>query len=116
MRVCMFNRNTNRWLISGIRQHVFHFLHLQAANIPPPNMAAPHIRASATEQAWLSAFEVPDTFSTRTMEAISSGIITNCNRIEIIQTLYTLILVHTQRPSATQLFVRSWLRSIPNTS
>lgn len=54
---------------------------------------------SSASDAWLSSFTIPDTFSTRAMECIRSGIVSQSARTEIIQTLATLIWVHTHYPS-----------------
>ena len=48
---------------------------------------------------WLRDFRIPSTFSAKTMECISSGILTQRCRTEIVQTLGTLMWTHTQYPS-----------------
>ena len=50
-------------------------------------------------ESWLQGFKLPDSFSSRTMECISTGILTQSCRTEIIQTLAALMWVHTHYPS-----------------
>lgn len=62
-------------------------------------LASPRILSSESSDDWLSQFQFPESFSSRTMDAIESGILSQSARTEIVQTLATLIWVHTQRPS-----------------
>ena len=50
-------------------------------------------------ESWLQGFKIPDSFSSRTMECISTSILTQSCRTEIIQTLAALMWVHTHYPS-----------------
>lgn len=49
---------------------------------------------------WLEGFEIPKAFSTRTQECISTGILSQSCRTEIVQTLVAHMWVHTQYPSS----------------
>ena len=48
---------------------------------------------------WAERFTIPTRFSAETLTAIKSGIPTNRARNEIVNSLATLILVHTNRPT-----------------
>lgn len=51
------------------------------------------------DDSWVQEFEIPKTFSTRTMDCISTGILSQSCRTEIVQTLAAHIWVHTHYPS-----------------
>lgn len=51
---------------------------------------------------WHLSFEVPNNFSARTEEAISSGQITKRVRTEIVQSLSSLMLTYTKTPTGEQ--------------
>lgn len=57
------------------------------------------ISPAEEDNSWVNGFEIPKTFSTRTQECISTGILSQSCRTEITQTLVALMWVHTQRPS-----------------
>ena len=47
---------------------------------------------------WAYKLTIPTRFSTRTMKAVQTGVLTPSARVEITNSLSTLILVHTTRP------------------
>ena len=52
------------------------------------------------QDAWLASFKIPLTFSERTMDCISTGILTQASRTEITQMLATLMRPYTHNPSS----------------
>ena len=83
-------------------------MHVQDANranpehteVPSKNSNNPSSNRSSSD--WHKTLQMPTGFSTRTMDCISTGIITHAARTEIVQTLATLIWTHTHYPSPDQ--------------
>ena len=51
------------------------------------------------DDSWVKHFKIPTSFSTRTIDCLSTGILTHSCRTEIIQTLAAQVWVHTHYPS-----------------
>ena len=51
---------------------------------------------------WHLHFQIPSHFSTRTEEAITTGLLTKGTRIEIIQSIAAAMKVHTKNPTSIQ--------------
>lgn len=51
---------------------------------------------------WHLSFEVPRHFSVKTQEAIASGRLMKKSRTEVVQSVASLMLVHTRQPTAKQ--------------
>lgn len=52
-----------------------------------------------SDDSWLQDFKIPKQFSPKTMECVSTGILTQSSRTEIVQTLATLMWLQTHYPS-----------------
>lgn len=63
---------------------------------PQPSTAASH------NDQWQLSFQVPINFSARSEEAILSGHITKRVRTEIIQSISSLMMIHTKTPTSEQ--------------
>ena len=57
---------------------------------------------------WAHTFEVPKRFSFKTMEAITTGIITKNARIEIINAMHTRMLQYVDYPTPEQYKIVCW--------
>lgn len=62
------------------------------------------VSAITGDDNWHLSFKIPSlsAFSERTIDAIRTGAITKAVRTEIVQTITTLISVHTKRPTSKQ--------------
>ena len=49
---------------------------------------------------WLQTFVIPERFSTRTMEAIKSGLVTKGMRVEIIAAIAIQMMQYTMQPTS----------------
>lgn len=57
-------------------------------------------RQTTEANQWHLTFQIPSHFSSRTEEAIASGLLTKGTRIEIIQSLSSAIMVYTKEPTS----------------
>ena len=54
---------------------------------------------SESKSDWAQQLVLPSRFSAPTTNAIETGILTKCARVEVVHSLSTLILLHTCRPT-----------------
>lgn len=68
----------------------------------PHQDAAPVPAASSTSGEWHLSLKIPTAFSVKTEEAIKTGRLTKRCRTEIVQSVSSLMLVHTKTPTSDQ--------------
>ena len=78
------------------------------------NCASTNLRSEIAD--WAGKFAIPARFSAETTSAIKTGILSKRARDEIIQSLSTLMLVHTSKPSPDDYSVvcRKLVEKYPN--
>ena len=62
----------------------------------------PSTPAESASTQWHLSFEVPTAFSASTEHAIETGVLLKKHKIEIVQSLAMLIVVHTKNPNSEQ--------------
>ena len=73
-----------------------------SADHQPPQPSQIITSHSHNSEQWHLSFDIPTNFSARAEEAISSGQITKRVRTEIVQSISSLMLIHTKTPTSDQ--------------
>ena len=70
-----------------------------AVSSSPVSLSETRPHKSEDDDKWVEEFEIPKMFSARSMDCLSTGILTQSCRTEVVQTLATNMWVHTHYPS-----------------
>ena len=65
-----------------------------------PGTSSANVEQVPATSNWLQTFIIPDRFSTRTMEAIKSGLVTKGIRMEIITAIAIQMMRYTMQPTS----------------
>ncbi len=57
------------------------------------------LQVRTSNKDWVKTFKLPDRFNNRTMKSLREGVITKAARIDIIGSLYTLMMQNDPKPN-----------------